>query len=40
MFKLTFAALPAVIAATLVWLILLDFLSALFGSSFVALMLR
>lgn len=40
MFKLTFAALPAVFAATLVWMLLLGFLSALFGGSLLALLLR
>ncbi len=40
MFKFTFAALPAVFAATLVWMLLLGFLSALFGGSLLALLLR
>jgi len=40
MFKFTFAALPAVFAATLVWMLLLGFMSALFGGSLLALLLR
>jgi hypothetical protein len=40
MFKFTFAALPAVFAATIVWMILLGILSALFGGSLLALLLR
>lgn len=40
MFKFTFAALPAVFAATIVWMLLLGFLSALFGGSLLALLLR
>lgn len=40
MFKLTFAALPAVFAATIVWMIFLGFLSALFGGSLLPLLLR
>jgi hypothetical protein len=40
MFKFTFAALPAVFAATLVWMLLLGFMSALFGGSLLAFLLR
>jgi len=40
MFKFTFAALPAVFAATVVWGLLLGMLSALFGGSLLAFLLR
>jgi hypothetical protein len=40
MFKFTFAALPAVFAATVVWGIVLGILSALFGGSLLAFLVR